>query len=91
MPLERDPAFTRFGRANLDLVFTMLNENETVPCRVSIFYLIGRTDLLKTFSATTLFKKFRSEVEQIASDKFDAGSHYPRVAAGDLVKVLQEK
>jgi uncharacterized protein DUF1488 len=71
-----------------DLVFTMMDGEARIVCRVTTVYLFTRAAAsnLLSLSPVALFGSFRAEIEHIASEKFDSGQKLPRVTSRDFVR-----
>ena len=84
MPLTNGHAEFRFDGEHMH--FKMEDTGSVVSCAVTAEYLAsrGQLDGIHSQSYRALFTLYRSDIERIASAKYDMGSDRPIVTAFDL-------
>jgi hypothetical protein len=86
MPLMRDTSPRIILKEYSDIIFTMLDGDKRVACRVGLSYLASQIEAHKGASVEDVFRRHRSSIEALASAQYDAGRKKPRITGFDLAR-----
>jgi Protein of unknown function (DUF1488) len=84
MPLTRDTSLTLILKEYSDIIFTMLDGDKRVACRVGLSYLASQIEAHKGASVEDVFRRHRSSIEALASAQYDAGHPEPRITGFEV-------